>query len=236
MYTKILLKLGGSVITNKSVEIELRPTELENLCKQINVILDENPTLEIYLGHGAGSFGHIKASQFLSEVHKLTESKIDDYLIEIHNQVTELNEIVLEYLNKFVSAENLLRIKEIVHGDVNFAGKPYIYSTEDQFRILCQESKLKPDLTILVTDQDGIYYDFREQSKGIIELINVDNFEEIKFSVNEQDATGAMEGKLKKSFKILNYCPKVVILNGLHPERIASYLKGEKVICTEITK
>ncbi|MDP1544580.1 MAG: hypothetical protein Q8L87_01060, partial [Anaerolineales bacterium] len=59
----VLLKLGGSLITDKDTPYTPRWDKLANLALEINTALDSNPNLLLILGHGSGSFGHVAAKQ-----------------------------------------------------------------------------------------------------------------------------------------------------------------------------
>jgi isopentenyl phosphate kinase len=64
MYELILLKLGGSLITDKSVPYTPRFDKLAELAADIFAALQANPDLSLVLGHGSGSFGHTAAQQY----------------------------------------------------------------------------------------------------------------------------------------------------------------------------
>ena len=64
-----ILKLGGSVITDKNKECSFKKQVMNNLAKNI-----KNANKQIILIHGAGSFGHIQAKKFrLNEGYKKHE-------------------------------------------------------------------------------------------------------------------------------------------------------------------
>ena len=53
-----LLKLGGSLITDKAREATLRPAVLDRLAAEVAAALAARPGLPLLMGHGSGSFGH----------------------------------------------------------------------------------------------------------------------------------------------------------------------------------
>jgi isopentenyl phosphate kinase len=59
----VLLKLGGSLITDKDKPFTPRLDKLADLAQEIKTALDSNPELLLILGHGSGSFGHVAAKQ-----------------------------------------------------------------------------------------------------------------------------------------------------------------------------
>lgn len=60
----ILLKLGGSLITDKDKEYTPRLDKLKSLSLEIKAVLDSAPGLTLILGHGSGSFGHVAAKKY----------------------------------------------------------------------------------------------------------------------------------------------------------------------------
>ena len=60
----ILIKLGGSVITNKDIPMSLRRGTLKRLVAEIARAKSERPETLFILGHGQGSFGHVPAAQY----------------------------------------------------------------------------------------------------------------------------------------------------------------------------
>lgn len=60
----VLLKLGGSLITDKRREATARADVIARLAGEIAAALAARPDLHLVLGHGSGSFGHFAADQF----------------------------------------------------------------------------------------------------------------------------------------------------------------------------
>ena len=56
----ILLKLGGSVLTDKSTPYSARKWEIERLAKEIKSALGDN---KLIIGNGGGSFPHQPAKK-----------------------------------------------------------------------------------------------------------------------------------------------------------------------------
>jgi isopentenyl phosphate kinase len=57
----IFLKLGGSLLTDKTRPQALRGDALARLAGEIAGALDDRPDLRLLIGHGSGSFGHMAA-------------------------------------------------------------------------------------------------------------------------------------------------------------------------------
>ncbi|MEN6479274.1 MAG: isopentenyl phosphate kinase [Anaerolineales bacterium] len=60
----VLVKLGGSLITDKLRPETARLDTIQRLAKEIAQALAQRPTLSLVLGHGSGSFGHIQAQRY----------------------------------------------------------------------------------------------------------------------------------------------------------------------------
>jgi isopentenyl phosphate kinase len=60
----VLLKLGGSVITDKNRPFTAREDVIRRLGREIRQALDDRPDLRLILGHGSGSFGHVVAQKY----------------------------------------------------------------------------------------------------------------------------------------------------------------------------
>lgn len=59
----VFLKLGGSLITEKSRAQTPRPEVIQRLAEEIAQARRETPELRLLLGHGSGSFGHFEAQK-----------------------------------------------------------------------------------------------------------------------------------------------------------------------------
>ncbi len=60
----IFLKLGGSLITDKTRPYTPRLDILDSLARQILAAKQARPGLALVLGHGSGSFGHVAAKEY----------------------------------------------------------------------------------------------------------------------------------------------------------------------------
>ena len=63
MVELVFLKLGGSLLTDKTQPQTLRAPVLDRLACEISTAQQENAKLRLLIGHGSGSFGHIAASR-----------------------------------------------------------------------------------------------------------------------------------------------------------------------------
>jgi isopentenyl phosphate kinase len=64
----VFAKLGGSLITDKESQAAARPEVIRRLAAEVRGALKAMPGLQLLLGHGSGSFGHVVADQY--QVHR----------------------------------------------------------------------------------------------------------------------------------------------------------------------
>ena len=57
------VKLGGSLITDKSGKTAFRAEMMDQLAGEIAAALTDMPDSQFLLGHGSGSFGHVPAKE-----------------------------------------------------------------------------------------------------------------------------------------------------------------------------
>ncbi len=73
--TIILLKIGGSIITDKNKPLTLKPALITDLARQIKKALKEQPQLQLIIGNGGGSFAHFAAQKYQWQRKALATSK-----------------------------------------------------------------------------------------------------------------------------------------------------------------
>lgn len=65
----VFLKLGGSLITDKTKPYTARFDKLAQLAEEIKSALSRTADLRLVLGHGSGSFGHYAVKEYLTPFH-----------------------------------------------------------------------------------------------------------------------------------------------------------------------
>jgi isopentenyl phosphate kinase len=108
----VFLKLGGSLITDKTKPYTPLLDVMDNLAQQIVTALHSKPDLRLVVGHGAGSFGHVAASEYKTRdgfprpsplSHRERDSTEDNYWMgfaEVWYQASSLNRYIMEALHK----------------------------------------------------------------------------------------------------------------------------------------
>lgn len=229
----LLIKLGGSIITNKEKALSARRKTIEGISKILKKI-DE----PIILVHGGGSFGHYWSVKY--DMHT-KPAKYNLYgVATIKNSMVELNKIILNSLLKnklnpyvlpptdFVVGDRPIpsKIKEIekiarsgltpvTYGDAMWYGqnRSYILSGDRIMSMLARV--LRPKLSIFVLNVDGLYSDLKTK-KLITELKG----ERPKIKEINMDVTGGMKRKVKEAQNISKMGLDVFFVNGNKPQRI----------------
>jgi len=237
----ILIKLGGSIITNKEKPLSVRRKTINNLAKSLKKI--NEPMIIV---HGGGSYGHYWSVKYSMHTK---EKKYDLRGVAIvKNSMIELNKIILNSLLKnklnpyclpptdFMSGNKPIskKVKEIekiaksglipvTYGDALWYGqkKTYILSGD---KVMTHLAKiLRPRLCIFVLNEDGLYSDLKSK-KLIYELRD----KRYLISENKMDVTGGMTRKVEEALKISKIGMNVFFVNGNKPERILKAVRNRK--------
>src|SRR5215213_2170 len=109
----LFLKLGGSLITDKTQPYTPRLDVIEEIALQISTTLQHQPNLRLVIGHGSGSYGHVAASEYHTRdgivprasplIHRERDETEGNYwkgFAEVWYQASALNRFVMKALNK----------------------------------------------------------------------------------------------------------------------------------------
>jgi isopentenyl phosphate kinase len=109
----VFLKLGGSLITDKTQPYTPKLDVIEDVALQILTALQADPDLRLVIGHGSGSFGHVAASEYHTRegffprpsplIHRerdKTEASYWKGFAEVWYQASALNRFVMKALHK----------------------------------------------------------------------------------------------------------------------------------------
>jgi isopentenyl phosphate kinase len=110
----VFLKLGGSLITDKTQPYTPQLEMIKDMALQIATALQTHPNLRLVIGHGAGSFGHVPASEYHTRdgvplprssplIHRERDETEDSYwkgFAEVWYQASTLNRFVMKALHK----------------------------------------------------------------------------------------------------------------------------------------
>lgn len=261
----LFLKLGGSLITDKTTPRTPRLDLIARLAAEIKTAKSQMGDLQIVLGHGSGSFGHVPAKKYG------TRQGVDSAngwrgFAEVWYEAAALNRIVVDALHGAglpgisfpasgsvtakdgqVAAWNLAPLigaleaglLPVVFGDVVFdqVRGGTILSTEDIFSHLVRQ--LHPKRILLAGIDEGVWDDFPACTRLIPE-INAENWEKVTGVLSGSaatDVTGGMQGKVRGMLDLVLEIPglEVIIFGGKQPGNLAAALRGEP-LGTRITR
>jgi isopentenyl phosphate kinase len=259
----ILIKLGGSIITDKSREFTSRKDNILRLAKEIKEA-QRKYNGKIIVGHGAGSFAHTPASKYQTKKGLINNNSLIGASV-VEDAARKLNMIVV---NNFLS-QNLpvfsfspasflisdvqvcsksyldplknaleIGILPVVYGDVVMDQKLgfTIFSTEKVLAVLARELRKNYKIRMIyVTNVDGVY---DSQGKTIPRITNK-NFNQMKSSIlgaKGIDVTGGMLHKVEEALIVAKkYKIKTTIINGNKKGNLQKAILGEKLTSTQIS-
>jgi len=233
----IFLKLGGSLITDKTQIEHARKPIIRRLAREIKAACEARPDLQIVLGHGSGSFGHVAAKKHGTREGVKDRSGWLGYT-EVAAAAARLNQIVtdlfvaegvpvvslppsasarcddgrLSYLDTFVLRAMLEHgLVPLVQGDValDTVRGATIVSTEDVFIYLIREF---PPTHILLAGEVAGVYERSDMMGAIIPVITPDNVAQYASALGGShgtDVTGGMIGKVKQMLDVVQHHPAI---------------------------
>jgi len=237
----LLIKLGGSIITNKKKPLSAKRKTIDNIVSSFRKINED-----FVVVHGGGSYGHYWSVKY--DMHTKPKKYDPKGVSIVKNSMIELNTIILDSFLKnkmnpyclpptdFVMGskpinKKILEIKKIAnsglipitYGDALWYGnkKSYILSGDKIMSLLARV--LRPRLSIFVLNEDGLYYDMKAKK-----LIYDFKDEKIFIKKTVMDVTGGMTRKVAEASKISKMGLKVFFVNGNKPERIVNAITRKK--------
>lgn len=260
----ILIKLGGSLITDKSKALTPRMDVIKRLGKEIRDA-QKGTKAKILLAHGQGSYAHIPAAKYKTQLGNINKNSVKGFSV-VADMATWPNRILIkEFVNlgipavsfsplSFVFSNNQkldtvftkqiekaleIGIMPVIYGDVIMDSKMgfCIYSGEKTLDLLALKlsKNYKIEKIIMAGDTDGVY----DKNGKTITKITTSNFISIKDVLGGSksiDVTGGMLHKVEESLELVKKLDtQVCILSGLSRGNLKKAILGKKVIGTVIT-
>lgn len=253
------LKLGGSLITDKAKPSTPRLDVLNRTAGEVAAARAQSPGLQLILGHGSGSFGHVPAKRHGTRDGVSTREEWLGFT-EVWWQASALNRLVIECLRNAdlpalsfpvssaafgaggqfagwdigpLQAALDAGVLPVVYGDVVFDQQRggTIFSTEDIFAFLARI--LKPERILLAGLEQGVYAGFPEK-RELIPEITPTNFERVAPELSGSaatDVTGGMASKVRLMLALTQELPSLqtAIFSGAEPGGIQRALLGESL-------
>jgi isopentenyl phosphate kinase len=258
-----ILKIGGSVITDKKGELAARTEVINRLAEEIQ----KASLKKLILVHGGGSFGHPVAQKYgVKEGLKKDAQKVG--FAETHHVMTVLNGLVMDSLvwhnipalsltpSTCIVTENgrikffedtilklLLKIgfTPVLYGDA-------ILDETLGFTVLSGDQivshiarKFNAGKIVMGVDTNGLYEADPKVAKNpkLYARLTLNELKKIKEKLGGStaaDVTGGMLGKIAELVPAIEQGIPVTIVNAAKPNRIYKALIGEKVESTIIEK
>jgi len=261
--TMILLKIGGGVITDKTVQYGLREEVLARLAHEIGEAWGKLGETKLLIGNGAGSFAHYSA-----HTYRTAEGFVDEQsrlgMGWVRWDAVKLNQIVFEQLLSSkvpvfsFSPSSFMRVKNgktqqifmeaiedllanemvpLVYGDVvvDQVKGSGIYSTEKVFDELALHFAKKYDVRVIhISAEEGVY---KKGKASIYKTITQENFADVKDHLggsNGVDVSGGMLHKVEECLALARLGITSQIVSGMVSGRVRDVLLGKKVNGTTI--
>jgi isopentenyl phosphate kinase len=258
-----VLKIGGSVITDKKGELSARTQVINRLTEEIQAAGAEN----LIIVHGGGSFGHPFAQKYALKTG-FKEEKQRIGFSETHHLMTVLNGLFIDAMvwhdipavsitpSSCIVTENgriesfedtpLKRLLEMGFTPVTYGDT--VLDTKLGFTILSGDqlaavlaTRLNAKCIVIGVDVDGLYDSDPKVEKGarIFTHLTMEQLRKVHSRVGKSstvDVTGGMFGKIAELLPAIEQGIPVTIVNASEPQNVYKALKGEKVRGTVIEK
>jgi len=258
-----MLKIGGSVITDKNGELAARTQEMSRLAEEIQ----KANVQSLIIVHGGGSFGHPVAQKYaIKEGFKEENQRIG--FAETHHVMTVLNGLFMDALIwrdvpavsitpssciitkngriqcfEETSLKMLLKMGflPVMYGDAVFDSElGFTILSGDQLVSYIAE-KFNVERIVIGVDVDGLYDGDPkiETTAKMFTHLTLAELSKLQNKFGEPtacDVTGGMFGKIAELIPAIEQGISVTIVNATKPNYIYKALKGEKVEGTLIEK
>ena len=258
----VLVKIGGSLITDKNKPFSLKKRALKTIAEEIKKASDNGKTLIV--GHGAGSFAHVPAKKY--ETHKgIINGNSHRGIAEVADVAAQLNRIVVKQLlavgvnavsispMSMMLAENgglsqmwtgsLEKLIEheilpVVYGDqgMDVGNGCTIFSTEKVLGFLALHLKNKGyevERIIHCGQTNGVY----DADGKTVPLITEKTFNDLKRVIGGSsgtDVTGGMMHKVEETLALAKKGIPGLIIDGVEHGSLAEAIYGNEVLGTRV--
>jgi len=253
----IIVKLGGSVITDKTGYKCFRELVVRRLASEI-----KNAGEGIILVHGAGSFGHVLADRYGLHLG-FQDGGQKAGLAEVMADVRELNLKVMRVLNEegvYCASIPPSAIAELDDGRLmdldmrRFEGFSDLGITPVTFGDVCLDRTrgfsicsgdqlieslarhFNPSRIIFCADVDGVCTSDPnlDEDAELIEVVSRETLESLPRTRRYVDVTGSIFGKIESMLQMASFTKECLVINGNLEGRLESALRGERVIGSRV--
>lgn len=233
----IFIKLGGSVLTDKTAPESLNQVVLQRVAASIAAAMRQRPSLKLLIGHGGGSFGHYWAAKYQTHLG-VRDAKGWQGVARVADAMGRLNRAVVAALldaglpaisvqpsaSALASARQLQQLETaaiqrllrsglvpVVYGDVvlDTMQGAAIASTEMIFSYLAP--RLQPQRIVLVGEEGVFTADPRRDPNAqripAITSATVDQIMHHLGGSHGTDVTGGMASKVREMWSLVQAVP-----------------------------
>jgi isopentenyl phosphate kinase len=251
-----LVKLGGSLITDKRVESAYRAEVAQRIADEVAAVWhsSEDQPMRLIIGHGSGSFGHFAAKRYhtMQGVHTPEQwrgfAEVAAAAADLNTRFTETLRAAglpilrfqpsasLRCQNGKIVGMALAPIEQalqhglipLIYGDVAFDEVlgGTIASTETIFTYLVQQ--LNVVRVILAGEVEGVYGD-QQQVIPEITPANFEQYQDFLGGSEGTDVTGGMLTKVSDMLALVKQFPRLHahIIDGLAPGVLQDVLSND---------
>ncbi|MFX1572384.1 MAG: type 2 isopentenyl-diphosphate Delta-isomerase [Promethearchaeota archaeon] len=256
----LILKLGGSLLTDKSEPFSIREQILNDSIQQI-----VDCRKKLVLIHGGGSFGHPVAREYniSNGINPAIQNQLFG-LTKTHDVMNQLNSKIIEtFLKKDFPAISIqpssifmirskkitiqaievieaaleLEILPVLYGDIilDSDGSFSIISGDQIILEICKKLKnFRIKKVIFTIEKDGVFIKDTNNNIKLATKIDSNTISSLNLANLEDkiDVTGGIKKKLEIVEKICNLGIPVQIINGLENKNILKVLNNQHIECT----
>ena len=249
----VVVKLGGSLITDKSADSALRPGVLGRLCRELAAGREQLEE-SLVVAHGSGSFGHVAAQAHgYAEGSALSPKGVSDIQSaahRLHGLVTEaLNAAGLECYSIVPGSSLVSRVP----GELELFEKPLRLALElGLVPVMCGDIVLDARLRGIIVSTEALLSALTNQldpswfrvrrvlwlgeTEGVLDAegntvarVEAHNIEEVLTAIGGAagtDVTGGMRLRVETAWELAGRGVESRVLNGARAGCLASALAG----------
>ena len=255
----VVIKLGGSVITDKKKEKSFKKKTVARLGKEIVKALSEKE-FDLIIVHGGGAYGHMSAEKYGLSTSGVSGNQVGAE--ETNKEMDELVSLVISTLKESdlkvipirpdtkvdsggIVSMDLSEFNEVIKsGKVPVIGGFVARDVSGGYRILSGDTlvpylakEFKAGLVIVGSDVDGIYADnpLTNKNAKLIPKINHNNVN--SFNIGDSggvDVSGGMRKKVDELLELAKYGVESQIINLNKEGLLRNALNDVSVIGTKI--
>ena len=259
----IILKIGGSAITDKTGDLAANTETINRLAEEIKRADLDN----LIIVHGGGSFGHPTAAQYgIKDGYKESSQKLG--FAETHHIMTVLNGLVMDALimhevpavsmapsccvitengkikscdDSVIKAMMKMGFTPVLYGDVVLDDKiGFTVLSGDQL-VAYLAIKFKAEKIVMGVDTDGLFDADPKINPNakVYKRLTLAELKKVQANIGKAqgtDVTGGMAGKISELIPAIEAGIHVTITGATKAQSIMRALVGKDVMGTEIDK